>query len=213
MTKEKSQFETRCEQLYAMGLKFDFNRNNDGGNYIYHGGINFHWTDITCMDNDKWDETVAKIATVKKQVDEQLQETLKKNYETNTLPFINADEKPVDLVVDRMGISYFTPTGREVNCPTQGGVWLNKLEIPCEIPYEQWLIFTSEYLLGILDKEMNRAHVCCEIAESFAKDVAQTMLNEVDGKIVECLNLGIKDVSGLLELKKTYEAMLKDEQG
>jgi len=49
MTKEKTQFETRCEQLFEMGLKFDFNRNNDGGNYIYHGGINFHWTDITCM--------------------------------------------------------------------------------------------------------------------------------------------------------------------
>jgi len=122
-----NQLKKRCDELLALDLKFDFNRNMDGGNYIYHGGINIHWTDITCMADDEWIKTIASITTCKKKIDQHLQTIIQNNKTTNTLPFLEINEHPVDLVIDPVGISYFNISGNEIICPPSGGVWLDKI--------------------------------------------------------------------------------------
>lgn len=58
-------FKTRCNDLINIGLKFDFDKHGDGGNYIYpYRGINVHWTDIQFLSDDEWHKLLAKLKTI-----------------------------------------------------------------------------------------------------------------------------------------------------
>jgi hypothetical protein len=144
------QFKNRCNELDAMGLKFDFNRNDDGGNYIYHGGINFHWTDITCMDDVQWNETVDKIKAVKERIDKELLEKLEKTKANNTLPLlddVDDENKPKNFDCDRFGISY-RYKGKEIQITPDGKVWINKLEvIGVELNYQACLELAENFVI------------------------------------------------------------------
>lgn len=155
------QFKNRCSELDAIGLKFDFNRNNDGGNYIYHGGINFHWTDITCLDDLQWEKTVSKIKAVKERVDKELLENLENNKANNTLPFLDAVDKPKELTCDMFGLLYRNTKKVEIQITPDGKVWINKLEV---------IGITFDY------------QACLKLAESFVIDA---VYNDKIDEIIE----------------------------
>jgi len=53
------------------------------------------------------------------------------------LPYLEKNEKPVDLSITDLGVTYKDGSGREVFCPVDGGVWLNNTQTSgtCDAPY------------------------------------------------------------------------------
>lgn len=49
----------RSDKLFKLGLKWD-------GNYFTYPkqGINFHWTDLTCMSDEKFNSTLSKVESI-----------------------------------------------------------------------------------------------------------------------------------------------------
>jgi hypothetical protein len=133
----------RCDELHAMGLKFDFNINGDGGNYIYLG-INFNWTDILCYSDAEWQKAITGTKMNKLIIDEQTMEQIKNSIELKTLPFLKNGETPENLTIDRMGVSYMDSFNREIICQPNGcGVWVDKIFVPYEIPFD-YILETSQ---------------------------------------------------------------------
>jgi hypothetical protein len=48
----------RCDELHALGLKFN-------GEYYQDGRFMIHWTDIACDDENQWNKTIEDIKNFK----------------------------------------------------------------------------------------------------------------------------------------------------